>query len=194
GGAQERPEPHPNAQTPQAHNAAPATQDSVAPPPMEELELITLLADHPALIATAEADKAFWLLTDARLRDMYSAARDGQSFLELAPAQLSPPTAQLVLSGKYASNDPSSSPPLLAEVTRNLEVRDANANRMKMAKVFADARRRGDHDLARQLAQENVAQRTGNRELATALAEQRKAGSRTETMPEPRAEKLAPLV
>src|SRR5262249_59264754 len=121
GGAQERPEPHPNAQTPQAHNAAPATQDSVAPPPMEEVELITLLAAHPALIATAEADKAFWLLTDARLRDMYSAARDGGSFLELAPVRLPPTTAKHVLSGKYAlTKDPSSS---LAAMTRNLEAR-----------------------------------------------------------------------
>ena len=190
---------HPNAPTGPGSgpsgDGGPATVRSVAPPPMEELELIALLADHPALIATDEADKAFWLLTDARLRDMYSRARDGLSLLELAPAQLSPPTAQLVLSGKYASRDPRSS---LAELTRNLELRQTQVSRMKMTKVFADAKRRGDHDLARQLAQQNVAERTGNHELAARLAEEHMARSRTEPRPEPKLGKmtdtLGPLV
>jgi hypothetical protein len=138
-----------------------------------------LLADHPVLIASAEADKAFWLLTDARLRDMYSRARGGQSFLELAPVQLPPSTAKHVLSGKYAlAKDPASS---LAELTRNLEVRKANARRMELTKHLADARRRGDHDVARRLAQHNVAVRTGNAELASKLADEITAGSRTET-------------
>jgi hypothetical protein len=145
-------------------------------PPTEELEVIALLADHPVLIATAEADKAFWLLTDARLRDMYSRAREGQSFLELAPVQLPPSTAKHVLSGKYAlAKDPASS---LAELTRNLEVRKANVRRMELTKHLADARRRGDHDVARQLTQQNVALRTGKFELANELEAQISAGPR----------------
>jgi len=173
-----RPAQHPNAPSPQREQAAPATTGEVAPPPTEELELVALLADHPVLIATAEADKAFWLLTDARLRDMYSRARGGQSFLELAPAQLPPSTAKHVLSGKYAlAKDPASS---LAELARNLEVRKAHARRLELTKHLADARRRGDHDVARQLAQHNVALRTGNLELASKLAEQINAGSRTD--------------
>jgi DNA primase len=174
-----RPAQHPNAPSPQQEQAAPATSEQVAPPPTEELELVMLLADHPVLIASAEADKAFWLLTDARLRDMYSRARGGQSFLELAPVQLPPSTAKHVLSGKYAlAKDPASS---LAELTRNLEVRKANARRMELTKHLADARRRGDHDVARRLAQHNVAVRTGNAELASKLADEITAGSRTET-------------
>ena len=141
---------------------------------MEELELVALLADHPALIATVEADKAFWLLTDDRLRDMYSRARDGQSFLELAPVQLPPSLAKHVLSGKYAhAKDPASS---LAAMTRNLEARKAGMGLANLRSSLADARRRGDHDLA----QRAVAERTGNRELADKLAEPLNAGSRTD--------------
>jgi DNA primase len=172
------PAQHPNAPSPQREPATPATAAEVAPPPTEELELVALLADHPVLIATAEADKAFWLLTDARLRDMYSRAREGQSFLELAPVQLPPSTAKHVLSGKYAlAKDPASS---LAELTRNLEVRKANARRMELTRHLADARRRGDHDVARQLIQQNVALRTGNFELANQLEAKLNAGSRTD--------------
>lgn len=178
-----RPAQHPNAPPPASEHTAPATTKHVAPPPMEELELVMLLADHPVLIATAEADKAFWLLTDDRLRAMYSAARDGQSFLELAPVHLPPPTAKLVLSGKYASKDPPSS---LAAMTRNLEARKVNVGRMELKRSLADARRRGDHELARQLAQRAEAEGRGDREFATRLAaeaeaeDERKAGSKIE--------------
>jgi DNA primase len=161
---------HPNAPSSLREDAAPATDASVAPPPMEELELVALLADHPALIATAEADKAFWLLTDGRLRDMYSAARDGRSFLELAPVRLPPNTAKHVLSGKYAlAKDPPSS---LAAMTRNLEARKLGVGLAELKNRLADAKRRGDHDLARRLAQCAVAERRGDHELATQLAEQ----------------------
>jgi DNA primase len=178
GGSPRAPAPHPNAPSPQQEAATSATGGPVAPPPTEELELITLLADHPALIATAEADKAFWLLTDARLRDMYSRAREGQSFLELAPVQLPPPLAKHVLSGKYAdAKDPASS---LAAMTRNLEARKVGVGLANLKNSLVDARRRGDHDLARMLALRAVAERRGDRELADRLAEEVHAGSRTE--------------
>ena len=158
---------HPNAPSSLREDAAPATEAGVAPPPMEELELVALLADHPALIATVEADKAFWLLTDGRLRDMYSAARDGGSFLELAPVRLPPTTAKHVLSGKYAlTKDPSSS---LAAMTRNLEARKLGVGLAELKNRLADAKRRGDHDLARQLAQQAVEERRGDREPSTRL-------------------------
>src|SRR5262245_48206132 len=158
---------HPNAPSSLREDAAPATEAGVAPPPMEELELVALLADHPALIATAEADKAFWLLTDGRLRDMYSAARDGGSFLELAPVRLPPTTAKHVLSGKYAlTKDPSSS---LAAMTRNLEARKLGVGLVELKNRLADAKRRGDHDLARRLAQQAVEERRGDREPSTRL-------------------------
>ena len=176
---------HPNAPSSLREDAAPATDGRVAPPPMEELELVALLADHPALIATAEADKAFWLLTDGRLRDMYSAARDGGSFLELAPVRLPPTTAKHVLSGKYAlTKDPSSS---LAAMTRNLEARKLGVGLVELKNRLADAKRRGDHDLARRLAQQAVAERRGDREPSTELADgrvdQRRAGPTENLVP-----------
>ena len=98
-------------------------------------------------------------MTDERLRAMYSAARDGQSFLELAPQHLSPSSAKHVLSGKYAAaKDP---PAQLAAMTRNLEARKQGAGLAALRASLADARRRGDHALARELAARAVAQRTG---------------------------------
>jgi hypothetical protein len=156
-------------------DASPATTNQVAPPPMDELEVISLLADHPSLIATTQADKAFWLLTDERLRAMYSAARDGKPLLELAPVQLPPTTAKLVLSGKYASaTDPSSA---LNAMTANLEARRVGVGLLELQKSLAEAKRRGDHVLARQLTQQAIAERRGDRELAMRLADERKTGA-----------------
>ncbi|MBA3820630.1 MAG: hypothetical protein H0X17_17190 [Deltaproteobacteria bacterium] len=132
--------------------------------------MISLLSDHPSLIATAEADKAFWLLTDARLRDMYSAARAGQSLLELAASGHLPPSITVhLLSGKYAdSKDPRVE---LLAMTRNLEVRKSGAGLAELKKSLAEATRRGDRELARQLAQLAEAERKGDRELVARLRE-----------------------
>jgi len=141
-----------------------------AAPQIEEVEVIALLADHPSLIATAEADRAFWLLTDARLRDMYSAARErGQSLIELAPVQLPQPTAVIVLSGKYAeSKDPRAE--LLGQIA-NLEHRRGELELARIQQRLVDAQRRGDRHQARILSQLIPAMRTGDRELVTRLKE-----------------------
>jgi hypothetical protein len=137
---------------------------------MEEVELIALLADHPSLVATVEADKAFWLLTDARLRDMYSAARErGQSLIELAPVQLPQPTAVILLSGKYAeSKDPRAE--LLGQI-QNLERRRGDVEVAQVQQGLEQARRRGDTNKARLLSQLAIAMRNGDRELVTRLKE-----------------------
>ncbi len=162
---------HPNAPGPEggidSAKPAPGVEKSVTPPPVDEVEVITLLTDHPSLIATAEADKAFWLLTDARLRDMYSAARAGQTFHELAPVLLPTTTAEQVLSGKYAeSKDPRAA---LVAMTRNLEVRKADVGLVELKKSLVDAGRKGDRELARRLAQLAEAERKGDRELAARI-------------------------
>ncbi|MGE0402966.1 MAG: DNA primase [Kofleriaceae bacterium] len=138
-------------------------------PPIDELEVITLLADHPSLIATAEADKAFWLLTDARLRDMYSAARDGQPLLESAPVQLPKPSAEYVLSGKYAeTKDPRAE---LLKMVTNLGLRSSIANPGSLGASLQDtlarmkdAERRGDRKRASLFAQLLQAERKSDRE------------------------------
>ena len=160
---------HPNAPgTPADGPAGPgAVVRPAAPPPIDELEVICLLGDHPSLIATVEADKAFWLLTDARLRDMYSAARDGQPLLELAPVQLPKPSAEYVLSGKYAeTKDPRAA---LIKMVEGLELRSSALSRSSMATEMKDANRRGDQKRASLLAQLALAERKGDRDEATRL-------------------------
>jgi DNA primase len=148
-----------------------------------EVELIAVLADHPGLITTAEADRAFWLLTDARLRDMYSAARrTGKSLQELAPVHLPPSTALHVLSGKYAdARDPRAE--LLGHL-RNLEHRLGEVEQAQVQRELAAAGRRGDHGRARLLSQLAIAMRTGDREsvarLKQSLADETPNGKQVE--------------
>jgi hypothetical protein len=102
---------------------------------------------------------------------MYSAARAGQSLLELAATsgQLPPPTTVHVLSGKYAdSKDPRAD---LVAMTRNLEVYKAKVGLGELKKSLALAQQRGDRELARLLAQLAEAERKGDRELADRLRE-----------------------
>jgi DNA primase len=152
----------------EARGPAPAAATPpVRPPPTEEVELIALCADHPDLLSTAEADRAFSLLTDARLRAICSAARAGQSLVELATAPTSglPETAtSLVLSGKYAADtDPSAR---LAAMAQNLRHRKVSSGPGRKGEAMADlqarlveAQRKGDRELARQLASEIVTTR-----------------------------------
>ncbi len=135
--------------------------------PIEELEVITLLADHSSLIATVEADKAFWLLTDTRLRDMYSAAREGRSLHEQAPVQLPKSSAEHVLSGKYAeTKDPRAE---LIKMTTNLTQRAATVGRNELEKSFIEADRSGNRDRARLLMQLAIAERKGDHEAAARI-------------------------
>ncbi len=168
---------HPNAPQPSSNRPdegaaadAGGPRKTAGPPPTEEIELISLLADHPSLIASTEADKAFWLLTDARLRDMYSAARAGQSFLELAPVQLPPPSAKQVLSGTYAeSKDPRAQ--LLALIAA-LETKQNLVAQHDLQKSLAQAKRGGgDPELVRLQTHLAIAQRKGDRELVEQLME-----------------------
>ena len=158
---------HPSAPANQPPGESPAPPRPTAAPIVEEVEVITLLADHPSLIATAEADKAFWLLTDERLRAMYSAARAGQTFHELAPVHLPTSTAEHVLSGKYAeAKDPRAA---LIAMTGNLEVRKTQVGRNQLEKTLADAKHKGNREHARLLAQLAQAERKGDHELVARI-------------------------
>ena len=162
---------HPNApgdrQSAEGPVSAPGAVSSASVPPIDELEVITLLADHPSLIATAEADKAFWLLTDTRLRAMYSGAREGKPFHELVAVHLPSSTAEHVLSGKYAeAKDPRAA---LLAMANNLEVRKTQVGRNELNKSLADAGRTGNRELARLLAQLAEAERKGDQELVARI-------------------------
>jgi len=87
---------------------------------------------------------------------MYSAARDGLSFSELA-SRLPTESAKLVLSAKYVeSKNPEAQ---LASMVGGLAERKAARERAELLNSLSDAHRRGDRELARQLAQQATSSR-----------------------------------
>ncbi len=118
-------------------------------PPSEELALLAILADHPQLFETAEEQDVFSLLTDARLRDMYCAARQGGSLLTIPHEELGPWIAQYIFAGTYATvQDPVHCLKEAVGQLRNGRNRSRLANLQQQAQ---QARRRGDVDLERKL-------------------------------------------
>jgi len=163
--------PHPN--SPEAQRGeTPENRDQTPVRTLDpEVEVISLLADHPSLLTTPDADRVSSLLTEPRLQAMYSAARAGQSFLELASMLLPPPTAQHVLSGKYAEHkNPAAQ---LAALVDRLEQRSTMMARKGLERSLVAAQRGGaDKDLVRLQAQLAVAQRKGDRELVEQIDQQ----------------------
>jgi hypothetical protein len=122
------------------------------PAPTTEIELMALFTDHPGLIASPDADKAFSLLTDGQLRDMYSAARGGTALTELVPQMLPEKIAQRLLSAKYATIE---NPKVqLNAMLQHLQHSSNEAGLAQLKLRMAEAHRRGDRELARQLAVE----------------------------------------
>ena len=166
---------HPNAphsSSTDGHRETPENRDQTPVRTLDpEVEVISLLADHPSLLTTPDADRVSSLLTEPRLQAMYSAARAGQSFLELASMLLPPPTAQHVLSGKYAEHkNPAAQ---LAALVERLEQRSTMMARKGLEKSLVAAQRGGaDKDLVRLQAQLAVAQRKGDRELVEQIDQQ----------------------
>jgi len=169
--------PHPNAPHPDGfargqRGETPENRDQTPVRTLDpEVEVISLLADHPSLLTTPDADRVSSLLTEPRLQAMYSAARAGQSFLELASMLLPPPTAQHVLSGKYAEHkNPGAQ---LAAFVASLEQRSARVAQKGLEKSPGEPQRGGgDKDLVRLQTLLAVAQRKGDRETVDQLNEQ----------------------
>jgi DNA primase len=135
--------------------AAPRTQEhDSAPPKTEELDLIALLGDHPSLLPIAEEHGVLSLLTDERLRAMYSASLQAGA---VSIQDLPPSIAQVVLSGRFAQHpDPSRQ---LALMVEGLRARDADLSKQDLNRRLADAQRSGDRELARSLAIEATMKR-----------------------------------
>jgi DNA primase len=126
------------------------SHQSVVPPPSQELKVFALLADYPDLLPYAEQLGIGSLLTDARLRDMYSAALAGRPLLDCAPPELSDIVAEHVLAGHFRTQekDPRTTLEGVAGTLRK-ERRDAEARELR--RQIDDAKRRGDSALVRQL-------------------------------------------
>lgn len=128
----------------------PADPRLEAMPPGLELKVLAILADHPSLMEEAERLGVRSLLTDDRLRDMYSAARAGRSFVEAAPPDLGDAVAREILAGSYAMlEDPGSA---LVEAVRALQAERERAATEELRRQVKEAARRGDSARARELA------------------------------------------
>ncbi len=115
----------------------------------DELEVIALLADHSHLLATAEANGLFSLLTDVRLRDMYSAALRGAALVELAPDALPLTAAKKVLEARYASAEHPERQ--LLGMLEGLRTARHQRRSRELQRQLHDASRRGAQDEIRQL-------------------------------------------
>ena len=129
---------------------APAPQAPIAtPPPPNELKLFGILADHPDLLGDADDLGIRSLLTDNRLRDMYSRRLAGQSFLDAAPPDICDLVAQEVLSGAYARVvNPRGT---LLSVLRTLERDKLDQENAQITRAIKDAQRLGDTARVREL-------------------------------------------
>ena len=126
------------------------------PPPLEELQLLELINEHPQLFTIVDEQDVVSLLTDERLRDMYFAARhQGADMLSVAPDDIRSLVAKHMLSGSYANvKDPNHS--LLEAMARVRNVRRQRELKM-LQRQAQEARARGDKGLERQLFHQIVA-------------------------------------
>jgi DNA primase len=145
----------PTAGTPSSGNQ----RGTTSPPNFEEMDLLALLGQYPELFAIAEELDVLSLLTDASLRDMYSAARGGQPLWTCIPQEISPEIAEHVLAGaKRPIAHPERS---LREAVDNLRAARSRAERESLLKQMEQARLRGNHELARQLLERAQQMRQG---------------------------------
>jgi DNA primase len=123
------------------------------PPPEFEVHLLTLITDHPSLVEVTQKLDVGSLLTDERLRDMYSAALRGQAPITAAPDDLPSHIAKKLLSGEYASvPDPAHT--LLGIVTQLRQSLPRDQRLASLQRQAEEAGRRGDAALQRQLVLE----------------------------------------
>jgi DNA primase len=118
-------------------------------PPTDEMDLLSFLAEFPDLASVAEQLDVLSLLTDSRLRDMYSAALGGGPLWSSPHADTSPEIAAHVLSGAKKSV---AHPELaLREAISNLKTRRDKQLRQKLLHQLQQAERRQDDELVREL-------------------------------------------
>ncbi|HEU5059327.1 MAG TPA: DNA primase [Kofleriaceae bacterium] len=133
---------------PAAAGEAPKPVNSAQMPLTEEMDLLAYLADFPDLLPVAEELDVVSLLTDVRLRDMYSAASGGRPIWSSSP-EISPEIAAHVLSGaKRAAAHPERA---LRDAVAGLRKRREKETRQRLLRQLEQAERRRDDDLTREL-------------------------------------------
>jgi DNA primase len=132
----------------------PVSPATTPPPPSAELKIFAILADHPDLLEDADQLGIRSLLTDRRLRDMYSRRLAGQSFLDAAPPDISALVAREVFSGAYAAvSNPRQT---LHDAVRMLRSQTLEQEQDALQRAIQDAQRRGDNALVKQLFQRQI--------------------------------------
>ncbi len=124
------------------------------PPPKLQLDIICILAEFPELLSAADEGDVFSYLTDMRLQNMYTAARDGQPMLS---ATGDANIAKALLSGAFANvANPKHCFEEAFDTLRNVHLKEKLAGLQVQAE---EAGRRGDADLERELIREIMATR-----------------------------------
>lgn len=126
-------------------------------PNTEELELFALLSDHSPLVGSLIANEAVSLLTDPRLRDMYSQLQAGQRVEDVAQALLPPMSVAVVLSGKYRQE--AAPEHRLGLMASALKQRYKTSEATRLQARLVEAQRQGQHALVRELAEQIVSLR-----------------------------------
>jgi DNA primase len=151
GGGHGQARPAAPVQSAQASEIAGRPAPPSRPPPALELQTLAILADHPSLLPAAEERDLLSLLTDSRLRDMYSAARAGQTMWWSAPTADRAMTEK-ILAGDYAKvADPHHS---LVDAIATLRRARSSEHASRLVRDIEQAQRRGDADRVRDLSQE----------------------------------------
>jgi DNA primase len=119
------------------------------PPPQLQLDIICILAEFPELLSAAEEGDVFSYLTDMRLQNMYTAAKDGQPMLT---ATDDPKIAKALLSGAFSNvSNPAQCLEGAIATLRSVHLK----RKLRDLQVQAEeAGRRGDADLERKLIRE----------------------------------------
>jgi len=149
-GLRERSPDHPNPQQPPQNNPNNNTEMAPKrPPPELQLDIICILAEFPELLAEAEKRNVFSYLTDMRLRDMYTAAKEGQPMLSVTS---DPGIAKALLSGAFANV--TSPTHCLEEAVTTLESVQRKRKLAELQEQIEEAGRRGNSELERELIRE----------------------------------------
>jgi DNA primase len=124
------------------------------PPPKLQLDIICILAEFPELLSAADEGDVFSYLSDMRLQNMYTAAKDGQPMLSVTDdANI----AKALLSGAFSDvSNPKHCFDEAFKTLRNVQVSEELA---ALQVQLEEAGRRGDTELARELIGEIMATR-----------------------------------
>ncbi len=119
------------------------------PPPKLQLDIICILAEFPELLSAADEADVFSYLTDMRLQNMYTAAKEGLPMLSVTDDAT---IAKALMAGSFS--DVSSPKHCFEEAVGTLRKVHLKAKLSSLQVQAEEAGRRGDKDVERELIRE----------------------------------------